>query len=331
MPDQRIIELPPESTPRDSEDLAIDAEDNGTRRTTISALLGIHEVKADPHPQYLTEAEGDARYEPIGGGGGDGGGVPPGGTIGQVLTKNSPTDGDAGWKNVGEYPIQLANGGTRENTAIQVLGQTNEGIYYNPAALNYNSLDHPAWLTSFDGKSGPGIFDFGIWLPIPPISSNPSDPSSAGYLLYGPLVAGAGLWFHSTFRVPGTDAPGKKHSWWGLNWIADGGTGTPEKWISVARDYPAQPLQPGFNWPEASRNYIDLASQRPAQVVIPNGTLDAPGLVHGRNFFHAAAANTGWASLAENEFSAICEGIEVMRFTKDAVTNLLPEDWGTAP
>lgn len=36
---------------------------------TAAAAIAAHEAAPDPHPQYLTQAEGDALYEPIGGGG----------------------------------------------------------------------------------------------------------------------------------------------------------------------------------------------------------------------------------------------------------------------
>lgn len=38
--------------------------------TAATDAVAAHEAKADPHPQYLTPAEGDARYAPTGGGGG---------------------------------------------------------------------------------------------------------------------------------------------------------------------------------------------------------------------------------------------------------------------
>lgn len=37
---------------------------------TVQGLVAAHEAASDPHPQYLTQTEGDARYEPLGGGGG---------------------------------------------------------------------------------------------------------------------------------------------------------------------------------------------------------------------------------------------------------------------
>jgi hypothetical protein len=233
------------------------------------------------------------------------------------------TNTDAYWRwenNSWQSNLKFADGGTKENAAIQV-GVSNEGIYYNADALTYNSVDHPAWLTTFSGKDGPGIFDFGIWLPIPPISSNPTNPSSSGYLLWGPLIAGAGLWFASSFRLPSTDAAGKVHSWWGLNWIADGGVGTPQQWFNVSKDYPKQAAQPGLNWTEDSRSYIALgASVNPVAgtVIVPNGTVSLVGLAHQRNFFKTGSANCGFSSLVEDEFSAISEGVEVMRFADGA-------------
>jgi hypothetical protein len=44
------------------------------RDTEVTAAVAAHEAAGNPHPQYLTQAEGDALYEQLGGGGGGGGG-----------------------------------------------------------------------------------------------------------------------------------------------------------------------------------------------------------------------------------------------------------------
>src|SRR5262245_25035909 len=234
-------------------------------------------------------------------------------------------------------PLRLPDGGSITNAAIQLSGNPDEGIYYNPTALTYNNLDHPAWLTTFGGKNGPGIFDFGLWLPVPPIMSNPADPSSSSYIIWGPLITGSGLWYASTFRLPGVpEAPGKIVSWWGLNWTANDGTTTPtQQWFNCAKDYPARPTIPEFNWTEASRNFIALgASVNPVAdaVVIPNGTVALVGLAHQRNFYKTGSANTGFASLTVNTQSIIAEGLESVRVDKPPAasqTGLLLYENGT--
>jgi hypothetical protein len=148
-------------------------------------------------------------------------------------------------------------------------------------------------------------------------------------LLWGPLIAGAGLWFSSTFRLPSIDAPGKTHSWWGLNWIADGGLGTAQQWFNVSKDYPKQAGQPAFNWTEDSRSFISFGAGPTGglsggSVVMPNGTLDLVGLAHGRNFFKEGSANTGWSSLNLNQFSAIAQGVELMEYASTQVTMKVP-------
>jgi hypothetical protein len=55
--------------------------------------LATHEAAADPHADYLLQAEADALYPTIGTQ------VPLGGTTGQVLAKNSATDNDVDWVN----------------------------------------------------------------------------------------------------------------------------------------------------------------------------------------------------------------------------------------
>lgn len=60
---------------------------------TAAAALTAHEAAANPHPGYLTPAEGDAAYAAIS----HGTHVPNGGTTGQVLKKVSDDDGDVAW------------------------------------------------------------------------------------------------------------------------------------------------------------------------------------------------------------------------------------------
>lgn len=50
-----------------------------------SAAIAQHEAAADPHPQYLTETEADAKYAPIGSGGSGGTGGDPAGTAAALL------------------------------------------------------------------------------------------------------------------------------------------------------------------------------------------------------------------------------------------------------
>lgn len=54
-----------------------------------SAAIAQHEAAADPHPQYLTETEADAKYATIGSGGGTGG--DPAGTAAALLTAHEAT------------------------------------------------------------------------------------------------------------------------------------------------------------------------------------------------------------------------------------------------
>lgn len=57
-----------------------------------SSAVTAHEAAGDPHPQYLTAAEGDAAYAPAVAA------VPTGGSTGQVLKKNSNTNYDYSWQ-----------------------------------------------------------------------------------------------------------------------------------------------------------------------------------------------------------------------------------------
>jgi hypothetical protein len=57
-----------------------------------TSAVTVHAAAADPHPIYLTQAEGDARYSAATNG------LPVGGTVGQVLTKVNATDYNANWQ-----------------------------------------------------------------------------------------------------------------------------------------------------------------------------------------------------------------------------------------
>src|SRR5690349_9100216 len=58
-----------------------------------AGAVAAHEAAANPHPTYLTQAEGDAAYAALS----HGTHVPNGGTTGQVLKKASNADGDVAW------------------------------------------------------------------------------------------------------------------------------------------------------------------------------------------------------------------------------------------
>jgi hypothetical protein len=76
-------------------DAALDALDARIVVLEAEAAGGLaaHEAAADPHADYLQQAETDLLYEPIGYG------IPTGGTIGQVLAKDSSTARDVSWVN----------------------------------------------------------------------------------------------------------------------------------------------------------------------------------------------------------------------------------------
>ena len=62
----------------------------------VSAGIATHEAAGDPHPQYLTTAEGGAAYAPLGHG--HSGLAPAGGATGQVLKKVDGTDYNFSWQ-----------------------------------------------------------------------------------------------------------------------------------------------------------------------------------------------------------------------------------------
>jgi len=72
--------------------------------TAITAAVAAHAAAANPHPTYLTQAEGDALYAPIGGGGG--------GTVTSVT---------------GTAPIAVANGTTTPAISISAASGSAAG------------------------------------------------------------------------------------------------------------------------------------------------------------------------------------------------------------
>lgn len=77
-----------------------------------AGTVAAHEAAGDPHPQYLTAAEGNAAYASAGHS--HNGLAPSGGTTGQVLKKNSNTDYDYSWS------ADATGGGGGSVTPVQV-------------------------------------------------------------------------------------------------------------------------------------------------------------------------------------------------------------------
>lgn len=50
-------------------DVTLGSGGGGATLGDITAAIDAHELEANPHPTYMTQAEGDALYAPIGGGG----------------------------------------------------------------------------------------------------------------------------------------------------------------------------------------------------------------------------------------------------------------------
>lgn len=55
----------PAAIARDTEVVAAVASEATQRTTAIAAAITAHEGAVDPHPVYLTQTEGDARYQPL--------------------------------------------------------------------------------------------------------------------------------------------------------------------------------------------------------------------------------------------------------------------------
>ena len=102
------------------------------------------------------------------------GGVPDGGTTGQVLTKNSDADGDAGWKDISGYLSEKLDKNQGTANSGKFLGIGADGIVV-PTDVGGGS----GWVTLFNGtiateeavnsmsadllKSCEGMNEFLVW------------------------------------------------------------------------------------------------------------------------------------------------------------------------
>ena len=94
---------------------------------------------------------------------GSGGSLPSGGTTGQVLAKNSGTDGDAGWANAGAGDMVLASiqtvtgaktfGGPGAVGKLAVAGTTSGNTVVNASAIASGTLTLPAATDTLVGRA----------------------------------------------------------------------------------------------------------------------------------------------------------------------------------
>jgi hypothetical protein len=112
-------------------DEAIDGkESSGTAATAVAA----HAAAADPHPGYLTQDKGDARYAALGSTGG--------GLAAYVHTQSTPATTWTINHNLGRYPsVELFNSGMQEIDAEIAHPSVNQTLVtLNPATAGLARL-----------------------------------------------------------------------------------------------------------------------------------------------------------------------------------------------